>query len=236
MISLAITTFNRTTLTIESFINIIDNDFIDEIVIVDDCSDQIDIWDELVFLTAEYDKVKLYRNDVNLGIYGNKHMAVSLCKNEWVILFDSDNVINNDYIDCIRNIIVDKSVIYCPEILYEVDDGVVFNFTQFSKNNITCDVIVDNIYKDIFQALLNTCNYLVNKEEYLRVRKTGTGTDTAADTIHFAYLWFLSGNTMCVVPNLYYIHRLHSDSGWLKDSKKSTEHLGEMIIKMKALC
>src|SRR6187455_1389546 len=94
-LSLCITTFNRTDMVLEVFEKVYDHPLIDEIVIVDDCSND-DNFEELRCLLLDHpskDKIRFFRNIQNLGMSRNKREAVSRAENEWCILFDSDNII-----------------------------------------------------------------------------------------------------------------------------------------------
>src|SRR6188768_255025 len=88
-LTLAITTYQRSDMVLEVFEKIYDHPLIDEIVIVDDASEW-DTYCKLSELLYHKEKVKLFRNEKNLGMSRNKAEAVSKAKNDWVILFDSD--------------------------------------------------------------------------------------------------------------------------------------------------
>ena len=100
MISISIPSFNRSDLTIRSFISVLNDSRVSEIVINDDASN-IDIYDDLCskVKSLENDKIKVFRNSENIGSFLNKRKSVSLSTNEWVILLDSDNIVNTDYLD-----------------------------------------------------------------------------------------------------------------------------------------
>ncbi len=100
MVTLAITTYNRDYMTHGSFKWVRDDPRISEIVIVDDCS-EFHIYESLQRMVDGFEKVKLYRNEKNLGCYHNKRRAVELSTNDWVILFDSDFFVSLDSIYCV---------------------------------------------------------------------------------------------------------------------------------------
>lgn len=71
---------------------------IDDIVIVDDGSqDYYDLKKAIV----TSDKVRLYRNLVNVGAAGTKRQVVEKSRNEWVVILDADNIIGEDYVDAL---------------------------------------------------------------------------------------------------------------------------------------
>ena len=70
MTSIAITSYNRSDLTIESFSKVYDHPLVSEIVIVDDASEQ-EHWVKLLSLIDNHpatNKIKVYRNEKNLGM------------------------------------------------------------------------------------------------------------------------------------------------------------------------
>jgi glycosyltransferase involved in cell wall biosynthesis len=98
-ISLAITSHNRSNKTIRSFSNVLSDDRITEIIIVDDHSDDKnfnDLSNQINLLKSP--KLKIHRNTKNLGAFLNKCRAIDLTSNDWVILLDSDNIIDIHYL------------------------------------------------------------------------------------------------------------------------------------------
>lgn len=214
MISLAITTYNRSDLTVESFSKVYDHPLVDEIVICDDASES-SIYNDLERATFRMDKVKLFVNPKNLGMSRNKHRAVCLCKNEWVVLLDSDNVLSIEYLDSI--IELHPRTIYCP-----VEAAPNFSFKEFEGEHI--DRINAKRFLDnkMFRVFLNCSNYLVNRKEYLKVYKHNPDIKEA-DTIWFNSLWLEADNNFYFTPGMVYTHRVHDGSGWLQNHKKNIE-------------
>ena len=223
MISLAITNYNRSDSVIESFIQVLNNSRISEIVIVDDYSDPqkyVKLWNLINGL--ENDKIKLYRNDVNLRPFKNKYTAVSKCSNDWVILLDSDNIIDNDYIKTVEGLHKEEDILYIPEILYRAKkESVGWNYNEFSGEILDKRAVKRNIDKPLFEALLNTGNHFFNRSRYMQVvEKTKEDKQLSInDAIYFSYLWLQKKNRVQVVPGLYYIHQATRDSWWVVHSK-----------------
>lgn len=70
-----------------------------------------------------------------------------------------------------------------------------------------------------FLALMNDCNYFLNKQTYLQVHTISTQKGInpfAADTIFVNYNWLKLKNTLKVVPDMHYYHTVHADSYWVK--------------------
>ncbi len=234
-ISLCITSFNRSAMTMESFAKVHDYDLIDEVIIVDDASD-MKHYNELYRLIyfSEYKvkhkdletwKIKLFRNDENLGMSRNKREAISKAKNEWVILFDSDNILYPEYLDAVEKcwlnpIETDVSirgggkVIYHPDFAEPEHDYRQFEGLVIDKLNAK-----HHLHKAEFRCLLNSSNYVVNRDEYLRVYKYNPDIQEA-DTIWMNTQWLKAGNAFYIVPGMRYLHKKHSDSGWLKGDRR----------------
>lgn len=231
-LTLAITVFNRWELLLESFAQVIDDPRIDEILISDDASD-IQYWNKIKELPKFNPKIKVVRQLENRGMSVNKKDAVFHSKNDWVILFDSDNVIGKDYLDVLERIWNKPNQpnihwIYSPSFAkptfdYRKFEDYVFNLDDLPKlNDPSCN------------CLFNTCNYVVNKEEYLKVWQENNQMK-GSDTIWLNYLWLKSGNSFYVVPRMYYFHRIHDGSGFAQDmdyNMKKAEEIKKMIMEL----
>jgi len=237
-LSLCITTFNRTDMVIEAFEKVYDHPLIDEIVIVDDHSTE-ENWLKLIelcvlfeskFPKEQWDKILLVRNDENLGMSRNKAKAVSEARNEWCALIDSDNKISPEYLDAFINLGYTPlpNIIYCPEKA-EPD----YDFKRFSSISRTNAKFFLNDMQ--FRVMLNTCNYIVNRDEYLRVYKYNPDIQES-DTIWMNTLWLEAGNFLYVVPGMKYFHRRHEGSGWLNgDHRYNMKKAAELQDKIKNL-
>lgn len=229
-ISLCITTYNRSDLTVESFSRVYDHPRIDEVVIVDDCS-EIEHFNKLQELLLDkkfsLGKILLYRNEENLNMSRNKAKAISYAKNSTVIILDSDNILYPEYVDNIP-MEVSSSVIYCPD--FAEPDYDFRRYSEIDKHNAK-----GFLGDKEFRILLNTCNYVVNRDEYLRVYRYDPEIKES-DTIHFNALWLEAGNSFMVVPGIRYYHRRHAGSGWLMgDHEYNLRKAAEIQDKIKTL-
>lgn len=220
-LSLVITTFNRTDFVIEAFVQVLDNPAIDEIIVVDDFSD-VDIYEKLLVLVnnLKNEKVKLFRNDKNLGPLLNKYEAVKRCNNEWIIMLDSDNIINNDYVEKVLALNKDEDMLYCPEVLQGVKGkkSIGWDYTIFRGLIVDKTNVVSHIDENLFETWLNTGNYFFYKKTYISNIENSVLEPmlSLSDSIYFSYLWLLNGNRMKIVPRLDYVHRVHNGS-WYKN-------------------
>lgn len=210
-ISICIATYNRDDLLFESFMNVINDPRIDEIVISDDGSD-MKIYESIRDKCSQHNKIKLIRNDVNQEAYINKKIAIENASNDWCILFDSDNVLDTAYIDRLYKLDKwDENTAYCPDFAKPS-----FDYTRYAKHTITKANVHTYAFKPAFACLINTMNYFINRNTYLFVWKHATIKETkSSDAIFFNHLWLTFDKKLYVVDNLSYFHRIHSGSYYL---------------------
>lgn len=228
MISVAITSYNRDTMTHNSFKRVVDDHRITEIVIIDDCS-KIEIYESLQAMAVD-EKVKLYRNPFNLGCYHNKRKAVELCTNDWVILLDSDNELGPDYMNAINTVYFDSNVLFAPDFARPH-----FDYTSFSNEIITKENVNNFIGRNNFDCLVNTCNFLVNREEYLKVFDKEQEEPWTADTLYFNFCWLQADNKIKVVEGMQYEHLVHDESHYKLNVSKTGNFFNETMAKLKQL-
>lgn len=201
-ISLCIPTWNRYELLIGSFVNVLADDRVDEIIISDDCSD-LEIYDKVHDFVSGIHKIKLYRNSQNQDCYFNKKTALSYAKNKWAILLDSDNEISKDYIDKIFNVgNWDEYAAMLPS--YAAPH---FDYRQYSGRIITKQNVHSDSNNATFTCMLNTMNFFVNKEAYMNAWDANVNPHTA-DSIFMNYKLLDNGGKLYVVPDLTYEHRV----------------------------
>ena len=195
---------------------------IDEIVIVDDHSSDFAVLETL--LESE-PKVKLSYNQKNLGVFGNKLEAVAQCKNDWVINCDSDNLMDEEYLDLITEHPLSEATWYCPS----------FAKPEFDYRSLIGAYVLEDMPWFMTQALsgcaLNTGNQTVHRESYLDVfgRYRGKRADImmpnwlnlpdndrkqhhwrlvfdANDSFIFNMEWLTAGHSLCFLEGLEYEH------------------------------
>lgn len=222
-ISIAIPTWERTDLLFKSFEKIYDDDRVDEIVIVDDCSSQKTI-DLLIEKLQYLDKVKLYLNLKNSGCYQNKQNAICFCSNEYLILLDSDNIIDTTYIDAIYKEKWLTDTILTPDFAKPH-----FDFRAFSGLTISKENVSEYIDLPMFETMLNAANYFVNKDNYLKVYDAEVEPMTS-DSIFMCYNWLKNGFKIKVVKNMQYFHRVHEGSHYKNNVHKTKPDFHKNII------
>jgi glycosyltransferase involved in cell wall biosynthesis len=225
-ISLCLTNWNRYELLLKSFEKVLFDDRVSEIVISDDCSD-IEVYERIVAYSKLYPKIKVFRNDARLGVHGNKHQSVFHATKPWCIVFDSDNEISKEYIDKLFESPWNSNRILAPDFAEPAFDYRMFQDIVFMRKNIR-----QYIGKRRFDALLNTMNYFVNREQYLEVWQEKRDI-IGADSIFFNYLWIASGRELRVVRGLRYKHLVHDASYYQSVARASvplSKHY-EMLLK-----
>lgn len=237
MITIAIPTFNRTTLLYESFAQVLEDPRISEVVIVDDASEYL-TYEEIVIKFEGHSKVKIFRNDKNFDCYRNKREAVSKATNDLVILLDSDNIITPEYMDSFVDRDISGGLMmagFRSTILQPSFAKPHFDFRQFEGAEITRKNVHQYMHVTNFETMLNACNFVMHRDEYLRVWD-GSIDPVTSDSIYFNYKWIEAGNSIYVVPNMHYTHRVHDGSHYKNNNKRTPRGFHESIVeKLKAM-
>lgn len=245
-ISVGIPYFNRINFIEETLNTILDDDRISEIVINDDYSEKND-FSQLISKFGNNEKIKIYRNEKNLGSFLNKLETVKNCTMDWVILLDSDNYLFPSYIDSIFSLEnLNKKSCYFPDGMLANGNWEPFgrcnghwDHGRFGYEPIGFNQIKDIYAKDYgIMGLLNAGNCFFFKDEYIQVCEKINESEYEFftksygwDAVAFMYLWMSTGNYLQVLKNAEYFHRMHVGSHWA-----TTNHLVsnfELIIKNK---
>jgi glycosyltransferase involved in cell wall biosynthesis len=227
-ITIALTTFNRFQLLIESVTQVINDPRVGEIVICDDASTD-GSFQKICQYYRNHSKVKISRNEKNVDCYRNKKIVVSLASNEWVILFDSDNILSPPYLDTLYAINWTDRVAYLPEFAMPH-----FDYTAFSGSTITHGNVAGWMKQKHFATALNTANYFFQRDEYLQVWDGSVDPHTA-DSIYQNYNWLRARNSLYIVPGLRYHHRIHDESHYKRNVHKTGKFAAEVEAKLKAM-
>ena len=204
----------------ESFEQVLDDDRVSEIVIVDDNSED-NFWKKVKNYCDGKEKIKLFRNRKNLGCYKNKREAIAQAQNEFVIIFDSDNIMTKDYIDKIFDREWNENEILAPDFVHS------FDYRHFGGQTITKNNVSGYTRTLRFDCLINTMNYFVHRDNYLKVWD-GSIEPWTADTIYQNFRWLDSGRSFHVLKGLEYKHRIkedHDEHPREESSQKKTNQL-----------
>lgn len=223
-ISVAIPTFRRTDLLYQSFMQVINDDRVGEVVIVDDAS-PAHIYAEIQGFCGGNPKIKLFRNAVNLDCYKNKHEAVSKCTNDFVILFDSDNVLTVDYLDKIYD------TPWSPErILQPSFAKPHFDFRKYAGLLVHKTNVAKYAHDSTFTTMLNAFNFFIHRDSYLEVWSDHVDPVTS-DSIYFNWSWLNAGKSIHVVPGLEYEHLVHNGSHYQNNNGRTPAGFHNSIVK-----
>lgn len=200
-----------------------------EIVICDETGEDIDaILRSPLSLSS---KLRLHKNKKILGIYENKCQALRLCLMDWVALLDSDNIFNDDWFDSIKNLsYTDPKIIYASADFKSIDirsGEIVRPAEAFSGMKIS-DAQSWNAALDMpkWNFILNDGNWLLHKDAAnVLPNSIASSKVLASDAIFMLRCFIKNGYSIHYVPELEYIHTVHSESEWIKTAKKSSEVL-----------
>lgn len=236
MISLALTVYNRTELLFHSFSACLNDDRISEIVIVDDCSTKYH-YNIIKEYCKDFSKIKLFRNEINLGVYFNKKRSIELCTNAFVIVGDSDNFYGKDYIDKIfeKGTPIIGSTFWMPDAILAPDFAKPhFSYQAFS--GLTIDKYNAGLLLNVpmFSTMLNTFNFFIHRESYLEVFDDSIEPVTF-DSLYFNYCWLKAGKKIHVVKDLQYDHMVHEGSHFQNNVHLSGELLSQIENKIKEI-
>ena len=226
MFTLCIPTINRFDNFLSKYLPLyLNNNLIDEIIITDENGNDIN----KIKASFNNSKLKLFKNEKQLGPFLNKLSACSKATNEWIVLIDSDNFADEKYFytanEYIHNNVLGKNVILAPcfakpRFNYSHLSSLIYKKGNFINNkqientrlngNFTCS-----------ETLMNTGNYVINKYliENINLSKETENIkmSSACDVIYFNTLLFEQLDlNLHVVPNLEYEHVVHNGSVYIQ--------------------
>lgn len=218
MITVAIPYYNSEKYLEQALEIPLSSDFVSEIIIHDDCSYNK--------IESTHPKIKVYRNETNVGAFKNKYLAVSKSTNEWVYLLDSDNYFFDNSLEVVKNINTQRGKYYSPSQLHLVDDGldpkldgkiIKYDFGSVdSVNANNAKELLKSEFWEEFCWLINTGNFFVHRDDYIESMKNVYEDLNypyfEADAIVFCYNWLKKGNGIEIIQNLCYNHRLRGNS------------------------
>lgn len=228
-IGIAIPTWNRVDVLIESFSNVLSDKRVEQINICDDASD-LEIFKQVksiadVLNSTHNNKITLSRNLTNQDCFRNKMHSLFGVSSDWAILLDSDNVIDTGYIDKLYEFEQwDEDTIYTP-CFAEPN----FDFRDYSGILISKENIAEFIDKPMFEVMLNASNYFIHKDTWLSVWDDSVNPVTS-DSIYVCYKWLEAGNKIKVVNGLHYFHRVWSQSHYQNNVSRTPQGFHEDIL------
>lgn len=238
-ISIVIPHYNNAKYIPETLKHIINDDRVNEIIICDDVSKDLKELENYLN-KINNNKIKLYKNNINLGAYHNKLESLSKCTNDWCILLDSDNCLNENTIDILYSLDKwDNNIIYAPSWA-KTFPGITsenLDYRVFKNKFIDKKFVLSNFYTMKLQCLLNTGNYFLHKINYLEsTKKYSNMYDRiligGLDVLLLSCSWILENNKIFVVENFEYNHRLHSDSFYVLSNKSNEAKFKKILLEL----
>jgi glycosyltransferase involved in cell wall biosynthesis len=227
-ISLCITNYNRMEWVLRAFEQVLYDDRIWEIIIRDDTSD-LPVYSELESATAGMDKVRLIRNQQNIGCYLNKMATIHSANEDFCIILDSDNFISTSFLDKIYEQQWDEHIILAPDM-----GEPALNYKALSGKVLTRENISGLVDTSNTAMALNTMNYFMNRKQYLSVFDDSVEPWTS-DSIFFNYCWLAAGNSIKIVDGLEYHHEIHKDSHYTLHNQKNPGFYNDVFMKLRYL-
>jgi glycosyltransferase involved in cell wall biosynthesis len=207
-LSLGITTHNRIVEVVRLITSAYHCPEIKEIVIVDDCSDDY----EKLLNWAHFPKIKLFRNETNLGCFKNKLEVIKKCTQPHVMLIDSDNIIDSKYVKKAVENINGRDIIAPSKALPHFDYTSLIGTLDKTR-------LGEIIHNNTLDCCLNTCNYCLPREEFLVFMESldVSYNCQGLDSLYIATQWLKSGRDIKIVDGMEYIHEIRPhDSVYLK--------------------
>jgi hypothetical protein len=188
------------------------NPYIDEIVICDENGNDVK---EISREFPNESKLRLYTNENKLKAFYNKRKVVSLAKNDWVALIDSDNFAPVEYFEAWEKYInenggIDWKTICSPIETFDIP-GKYSQFKLHSFFNTPVGKEFKNGYliknSDPGKILGNIGNYIVHKDLFLSEiteKIIPYINHQAYDALLLNYILLHHGGILQVIPNILY--------------------------------
>lgn len=145
IISIALTTYNGERFLREQLDSIIKQSISDwELIVCDDCSSD-STWQILDDYSQKDNRIKIYRNEKNLGYVKNFERAISLCSAKYIALGDQDDIWYDNHLEVLLNNIKGNSAAVGNAIIidefgnqknYMLSDGDGFFYNGDNFDNI----------------------------------------------------------------------------------------------------
>jgi hypothetical protein len=231
MLTIAIPTMRRFSFLKESLPVYLAHPGVGEVLVCDETGEDCAAIEATPF--TQNPKLRLVRNEKRLGIYQNKRKAMTLATCPFVACLDSDNHFDEEWLDTITNLLKksDGKTIYASADFKcaNIDTGgMTYPCEEFS--GLKLDAASWNTIFKIprWNFLLNDGNWVVPYKACLALPEATTSESLeAADAIYMLREFVSKGFVVYYVPDLAYLHTVHSDSSWLKSEAESTRILNE---------
>lgn len=158
MISVVMCTYNGAKYLKEQIDSILQQTIADfELVVCDDCSDD-GTWEILQDYASSNDKIRVCRNERNLGFLKNYEKALGLASGEYVAMSDQDDIWMPNHLEVLMKLLGEKTIA-CGNSLLVDENGGSLGMTLKEQEDLT--VVSDNpmdvalsimVYRNPFQG------------------------------------------------------------------------------------
>lgn len=234
-ISVAISHYNRGRSAYRPLCNLLDNEFIREVVFFDDGSQPEELagLGEFVASLGVGDKIRIEGRRDNRGAQTTKLDAIAACRCEWVLVLDSDNTVFRSYLHALRRIPA-----RCSETIYGSPFAFpYFSFRPFAGRKLDFEACAELTRDGVLRRVLiiNDGNYLVHRDTYLRrIGPLRALRSDVADVMLANYLWLSEGGFLQVLESGSYHHRIDGSSFWMRTAGESRERVMELFSRFAA--
>jgi glycosyltransferase involved in cell wall biosynthesis len=148
-VSVAIATYNGASYIKEQLDSILAQTYqANEIVIVDDCSSD-KTWDILVQYVASNSRIKIFRNEINLGGTKSFEKAICACSSDYIALADQDDIWLPEKIATLIEQIGDNWLIHSDAFVVDANLNVLNQSYSSLKPNLNGDFVKHLILNDV---------------------------------------------------------------------------------------
>ena len=232
---------------LSSFLNMLENDTcVDEILIFFSNRDNINKTHELSCFQSS--KIISFISPITLDPLSLKIKAGLLAKNDWIAMFDSNDLPDKTFFQNVFNYIIKNNLFQkycllapCYAKPYHLFHNVVGKkFTRENLHDTISDQIVKNVHPNHqITSLLHLGNFIVNKSVFKKL-DTSSVAELLDNSLAYDYILF---NTLCfeqiedielhIVPGMEYINKFHEkkiEEMKLETSNKTMKLLQERLI------
>jgi glycosyltransferase involved in cell wall biosynthesis len=224
--SVGIPHYNRGGEIYKPLFNAIQHPNVEEIVIVDDGSNEAEFEKLRSFVNSlkSIKGIALHRRRENKKALFTKVEVVEKCSAEWILVLDSDNTFFKKTLDALRGLEApSRDTFYCCSFAFPF-----FDFSPVGHEALDFLRISSLAKQGLLQKyyIMNDGNYLVNKESYLAsARMIGETQNDEADVITLNYAHVSKGGKLKLIEKSRYFHRVHNRSRWLLNADASKKRL-----------
>jgi glycosyltransferase involved in cell wall biosynthesis len=162
-VSVAIATYNGASYIKEQLDSILTQTYlVYEIIIVDDCSSD-ETWNILVQYATNNSKIKIFRNETNLGGTKSFEKTICACRGDYIALADQDDVWLPEKIATLIEQIGDNWLIHSDAFVVDANLNVLHRSYSSLKSNLNGDFVKYLIMNDVTGCTVLFSRQLVEK-------------------------------------------------------------------------